>query len=189
MKCDQMRFIFQHSSPVVHTLLPSVLLCFDPTDKNVINSWYDVIIWTFHLINFSTHLHSMLRNKITIIHVQIFFNLFLRIFRLSLSVLCTHTHTNTHTHTHTHTHTEGEKEGWRSTIMIRDICKTFFLADLQIYISLLHLFIDLMEIMSGIQSQVEFNQKLKRWYLMPPCSTLSIIRYRSGVSRVIQGKE
>ena len=31
------------------------------------------------------------------------------------------------------------------------------------------------------QSQVESYQRLKKWYLMPPCLTLSIIRYGSRV--------
>ena len=30
-----------------------------------------------------------------------------------------------------------------------------------------------------VQSQVESYQRLKKWYLMPPCLTPSIIRYRS----------
>ena len=30
-------------------------------------------------------------------------------------------------------------------------------------------------------AQVESYQRLKKWYLMPPCLTLSIIRYRSRV--------
>ena len=33
-----------------------------------------------------------------------------------------------------------------------------------------------------IQSQVVSYQRLKKWYLMPPCLTLSIIRYRSRVT-------
>ena len=32
-----------------------------------------------------------------------------------------------------------------------------------------------------VQSLVESYQRLKKWYLMPPCLTLSIIRYRSRV--------
>ena len=32
-----------------------------------------------------------------------------------------------------------------------------------------------------VQSQVESYQRLKKWYLMPPCLTLSIKRYRSRV--------
>ena len=32
-----------------------------------------------------------------------------------------------------------------------------------------------------VQSQVESYQRVKKWYLMPPCITLSIIRYGSGV--------
>ena len=40
-----------------------------------------------------------------------------------------------------------------------------------------------------VQSQVELYQKLKNWYLMPPCLTLSIIMYGSRVSGAIQGKE
>ena len=30
-------------------------------------------------------------------------------------------------------------------------------------------------------------QKLKKWYFMPPCLTLGIIKYRSMVSGAIQG--
>ena len=37
--------------------------------------------------------------------------------------------------------------------------------------------------------QVESYQRLKKWYLMPPCLTFSIIRYRSRVSGAIRGKE
>ena len=32
---------------------------------------------------------------------------------------------------------------------------------------------------TGVQSQVESYQRLKKWYLIPPCLTLSIIRYVS----------
>ena len=32
-----------------------------------------------------------------------------------------------------------------------------------------------------VQSQVETDQRLKKWYLMPPCLTLNIIRYGSRV--------
>ena len=39
-----------------------------------------------------------------------------------------------------------------------------------------------------VQSQVESYQRLKKWYLMPPCLTLSIIRYGSRV-RVEQSRE
>ena len=39
---------------------------------------------------------------------------------------------------------------------------------------------------TGVQSQVKSYQKLKKWYLMPSCLTLSIIRY---ISRIIQGKK
>ena len=39
-----------------------------------------------------------------------------------------------------------------------------------------------------IQSQVESYQRLKKWYLMPPCLTLSIIRYGSRVKWSNQGK-
>ena len=35
-----------------------------------------------------------------------------------------------------------------------------------------------------VQSQVESYQRLKKWYMMPPCLTLSIIRYRSRVKWV-----
>ena len=34
---------------------------------------------------------------------------------------------------------------------------------------------------TGVQSQVESYQRLNKWYFMPPCLTLSIIRYGSRV--------
>ena len=40
-----------------------------------------------------------------------------------------------------------------------------------------------------LQSQVESYQRLKKWYLMSPCLTLSILRYRSRKSGAIQEKE
>ena len=33
----------------------------------------------------------------------------------------------------------------------------------------------------GVQYQVGPNQRLNKWYLIPPCLTLSIIRYISRV--------
>ena len=39
-----------------------------------------------------------------------------------------------------------------------------------------------------VQSQVMSYQRLKKWYLMPPCLTLSIIRYRSKVKGGKPGK-
>ena len=39
-----------------------------------------------------------------------------------------------------------------------------------------------------VQSQVESYQRLKKWYLMPPCLTLSIIRYESRVKWHNPGK-
>ena len=39
-----------------------------------------------------------------------------------------------------------------------------------------------------VQSQVESYQRLKKWYLMPPCLTLSIIRYGSRVKWNNPGK-
>ena len=39
-----------------------------------------------------------------------------------------------------------------------------------------------------VQSQVESYQRLKKWYLMPPCLTPSIIRYRSRVKWSNPGK-
>ena len=39
-----------------------------------------------------------------------------------------------------------------------------------------------------VQSQVESYQRLKKWYLMPPCLTLSIIRYGSKVKWSNLGK-
>ena len=41
----------------------------------------------------------------------------------------------------------------------------------------------------GVQSQVELYQRLKKWYLMPPCLTLSVIRYGSRVKWSNLGKE
>ena len=34
---------------------------------------------------------------------------------------------------------------------------------------------------TGVQPQVESYLRLKKWYLIPPCLTLSIIRYISRV--------
>ena len=34
---------------------------------------------------------------------------------------------------------------------------------------------------TGVQSQVESFQKLKKWYLMAPCLTLTILRYSSRI--------
>ena len=39
-----------------------------------------------------------------------------------------------------------------------------------------------------VQSQVESFQRLKKWYLMPPCLILNIIRYGSRVKWVNPGK-
>ena len=39
-----------------------------------------------------------------------------------------------------------------------------------------------------VQSQVESYQRLKKWYLMPPCLTLSILRYGSRVKWSNPGK-
>ena len=41
---------------------------------------------------------------------------------------------------------------------------------------------------TGVQSQVESYQKLKKWYLMLPCLTLSIIKVRIK-GKVEQSKE
>ena len=41
---------------------------------------------------------------------------------------------------------------------------------------------------TGVQSQVESCQWLKKWYLMCPCLTLSIIRYVSRVKWSNPGK-
>ena len=40
-----------------------------------------------------------------------------------------------------------------------------------------------------VQSQVESYQRLKKWYLIPPCLTLNIIRYISRVKWSNPGKE
>ena len=42
---------------------------------------------------------------------------------------------------------------------------------------------------TGFQSQVKYYQGLKKWYLMPPSLTLSIIRNGSRVSGANQGME
>ena len=42
---------------------------------------------------------------------------------------------------------------------------------------------------TGVQFQVESYQRLKKWYLMPLCLTLSIIRYWSRVKWSNPGKE
>ena len=42
--------------------------------------------------------------------------------------------------------------------------------------------------MAKVQSQVESYQRLKKWYLMPPCLTLSIIRFGSRVKWSNSGK-
>ena len=39
-----------------------------------------------------------------------------------------------------------------------------------------------------VQSQIESYQRLKKWYLMPPCLTLHIIRYGSRVKWSNPGK-
>ena len=41
---------------------------------------------------------------------------------------------------------------------------------------------------TGVQSKVESYQRLKKWYLIPPCLTLSIIRYGSRVKWINPGK-
>ena len=41
---------------------------------------------------------------------------------------------------------------------------------------------------TGVQSQVESYQRLKKWYFMPSCLTLSIIRYGSRVKWSNPGK-
>ena len=43
--------------------------------------------------------------------------------------------------------------------------------------------------LTGVRSQVESYQKLKKWYSMPPYLALSIIWYRSRVRGVIKRKE
>ena len=45
-----------------------------------------------------------------------------------------------------------------------------------------------MALETGVQSQVESYQRLKKWYLIPPCLTLSIIRYISRVKCSNPGK-
>ena len=40
-----------------------------------------------------------------------------------------------------------------------------------------------------VQSQVESYKRLKKWYLMIPCLTLSTIKYGSRISATIQGKK
>ena len=40
----------------------------------------------------------------------------------------------------------------------------------------------------GVQSQVKSYQRLSKWYLVPPCLTLNIIRYISRVKWSNPGK-
>ena len=42
---------------------------------------------------------------------------------------------------------------------------------------------------TGVQSKVESYQRLQKWYLIPPCLTLSIIRYVSRVKWNNPGKK
>ena len=55
----------------------------------------------------------------------------------------------------------------------------------QLYLLFLYVYIYIAR-ETMIQSQVESNQKLKKWYLMPPCLSLSITMY---TSRVEQSRE
>ena len=41
---------------------------------------------------------------------------------------------------------------------------------------------------TGVQSHVESYQRHKKWYLIPLCSTLSIIRYVSRLKLTTPGK-
>ena len=45
-----------------------------------------------------------------------------------------------------------------------------------------------MDRQTGVHIQVESYQRLKKWYLIPPCLTLSIIRYVSRVKWSNPGK-
>ena len=47
----------------------------------------------------------------------------------------------------------------------------------------------LMATKTGVQSPVETNQRLKKWYLKPFCLILSVIRYGSRVSVAFLGME
>ena len=40
-----------------------------------------------------------------------------------------------------------------------------------------------------VQFQVKSCQRLRKWYLVPPCFTLSVIKYWSRVSEAIQGEK
>ena len=44
-------------------------------------------------------------------------------------------------------------------------------------------------IMVRVFTNGQEDQRLKKWYKMPPCVTLSIIRYGSRVSGTVQVKE
>ena len=41
----------------------------------------------------------------------------------------------------------------------------------------------------GFNPRVNHIKDSKKWFMMPPCLTHSIIRYGSGVSEAIQGKK
>ena len=66
-----------------------------------------------------------------------------------------------------------------------------YTSNIHIYIWYIHKWLECLPMAqaTGVQSQVESYQRLKKWYLMPPCLSLSIIRYRLKVSGAIYGKE
>ena len=67
------------------------------------------------------------------------------------------------------------------------IIKTHFVSIILYILIKLYRKMCLYYLITGVQSQVESFQKLKKWYLMPPCLTLTIIRYRSRVKWSNQG--
>ena len=113
-----------------------------------------------------------------------------------ICIVYTHTHTRTHTQTHRHTHTHTHTHIY---IYIYSHPQTDLFRSIRIYIYIYILiernrsvlddyrYID-MAWETGIQSQVESYQKLKKRYLIPSCLTLSIIRYVSRVKWSNPGK-
>ena len=91
-----------------------------------------------------------------------------------------HTHTNTHnTHTHTHTHT-----------------RIYIYTYIYIYIYIERerecVFVNVPGDRSSIPAMLRSYRVIpttKKWYLMSPCSTLSIIKYGSRVKWTNLGKE
>ena len=94
-----------------------------------------------------------------------------------LPISSANNHYSTHKHTQTHTHIVLPK---------KFVEKSFNLGEDQMLAWWLEC--SPMARETWVQSHVESYQRLKKWYLMPPCLTLSIIRYGSRVKWSNPGK-